>query len=363
MQQNQLTATIQRLIQDEELSPIFDGMIKEAGASTQAGYKLVLNQFINSEAATSKIEQWEKDAAEESRMPRRLSCQTAHRSIVREGDEDAADKPTPRLNLTSALHRLARSPVVRSLSLDCSDKSDPAPIEPPKQLHEPVSRQTSIESTSSTLHRMGSSLSSLRESIGSITINMNLKEELEPSFMESLSSMNITFIPEDREEPKWDGPPRCISLDIEDKQEPKKVGRPRRRISFDSFNLQDELKSKGDQWPKRSISLNNEDKPEPKKLGRPRRRATLEDELRSNLDVQPKKSISLNTEDKPKPKRGGRPRRSATLEDELRPNLDGRLRRRACLNDPLRSSWYHAGVVSQIQCLEKKIDMECEEWW
>ena len=184
-------------------------MITVAGVSTQAGYKQVLNQFIYSEVATSKVEQWEKDAAE-TRTPQPLSNQKANHSLL-EATDDTAINPTPRLNLTSAFHRLAKSSeIMRSLSLelDNRDKSEPASIDPPKFHPAPITHRTSSELTSSTMRRMGNSISSLRESItGSITINMNLKDELEAStqeesFMESFSSLNTSFRSTLEEEPR-----------------------------------------------------------------------------------------------------------------------------------------------------------------
>jgi len=58
-------STIQRVLDDKELSQTLDDRVKQSGVCTSAGYQIVLRQFLSSDAVTAKVKQWEEDEAED----------------------------------------------------------------------------------------------------------------------------------------------------------------------------------------------------------------------------------------------------------------------------------------------------------
>lgn len=200
-------STIQRLVQDDELSLILEDMISNTSISTQAGYKCVLNQFLCSEVVKAKAEEWANEKEDKAK-------------------EKAVAKPLRRISVTEGLQRFARSSSL-ALELDSSDgvktnnTDSTGYISSVPTKHGSISsfiRSNSTGTTSSVPSGRGSIPSfigavhstgispvptkrgSISSFIGSFKINLNLDEEAEPRYQEEffLGSSNLSARPRRR---------------------------------------------------------------------------------------------------------------------------------------------------------------------
>lgn len=175
---------IQRLLNDPDLSPLLKEMIAKAGVYTSAGYQQVLHQFLNSDAAKIKLNQW----TEEDKKKQEQDVRT-------KASEEAARKP----GLGMGLKRLTRSKSFISLfesSLDTNDHNGAPSFEATAP---PFERRISNESIASISSSTSSVLNTSKRTSSTITSSL---------FMDSLSSLNLNFNFAEETNPKNEGSSR-----------------------------------------------------------------------------------------------------------------------------------------------------------
>jgi hypothetical protein len=154
---------IQRLLNDPDLSPLLKEMIAKAGVYTSAGYQQVLHQFLNSDAAKIKLNQWTEEDKKKQ-----------------EQDEEAARKP----GLGIGLKRLTLSKSFTSLFESSLDTSDHNGVPSSKRATTQFERRISNKSIASISSSTSSALNTSKSTSSTIISSL---------FMDSLSSLNLNF--------------------------------------------------------------------------------------------------------------------------------------------------------------------------
>lgn len=177
--------TIQRLLNDPDLSPILNEMIAKAGVYTSLGYQQVLHQFLSSDAAKTKLHQWHE---EENKQREQQQQQVKDKEAIRRPSLGLGIKRLTKSKSISFLFELLHDnttsddhaePPSSSSASAASDSKSPKISTKYEQITSNEST-ASLSSTSTLNTSKRTSTASFMDSLSSLNLNFNLAEETNP---------------------------------------------------------------------------------------------------------------------------------------------------------------------------------------